>query len=238
MVKGNAKRETRNPKRLFVLLCVTGTSRVSFSSSAPMLTETSSEAGLCDFPSSVTEMIEHLDMKKTFIAAFLTLTVAAASCSHRESTATVVFVLRHAEKAVGGDDPPLTEAGLRRAQALIQVVEYANIRAIYTSQFIRTHETAQPLSDKTGVPVTEVPVNLYQPGDYGQQLAKEILAKHAGECVVVVGHQNTVPGVIQGLSGQTVPGLRDLEYGSLFIIVIPSDGAPRLIRAQYGLPDG
>ena len=177
-------------------------------------------------------------MKKTFIAAFLTLLLAAASCSHRSPTPTVVFVVRHAEKAVGGDDPPLTEAGLRRAQALVHAVEYANVGAIYTSQFIRNHETAMPLSDKRGVPVTEVPVNLYQPGDYGQVLAKEILAKHAGECVVVIGHQNTVPGVVQGLSGQTVPGLRDQEYGTLFIIVIPGDGAPKLIRAQYGQPDG
>ena len=178
-------------------------------------------------------------MKKTFIAAFLSLALAAVSCTHRPSTATVVFVVRHAEKAGGGgDDPPLTEAGLRRSQALIQAVEYANTRAIYTTQFIRNHETAKPLSDKTGVPVTEVPVNLHNPGDYGERLAKEILAKHAGEFVVVVGHQNTVPGVVQALSGQTVPGLRDLEYGSVFIIVVPTDGAPRLIRAQYGLPDG
>src|SRR6185295_15853233 len=178
-------------------------------------------------------------MKKTFIAAFLPLALAFSSCSHRASTPTVVFVVRHAEKAGGGGwDPPLTEAGLRRAHALVQAGEYANIRAIYTSQFIRTHETAKPLSDKTGVPATEVPVNLYQPGDYGQMLAKEILAKHAGECVVVIGHQNTVPGVIQGLAGQTVPGLRDTVYGSLFIFVIPTDGPPRLIRAQYGLPDG
>ena len=178
-------------------------------------------------------------MKKTFIAAVLPLALAAASCSHRASTPTVVFVVRHAEKAVGGgDDPPLTEAGLRRAQALVQVVEDAHIGAIYSSQFTRNRETSKPLSDKTGVPVTEVPVNLYQPGDYGQMLAKEILSKHAGECVVVVGHQNTVPGVIQGLSGQTVPGLRDTEYGSLFIIIIPADGGPRLIRAQYGQPEG
>jgi broad specificity phosphatase PhoE len=178
-------------------------------------------------------------MKKSLVALLLALALVAASCSHGAPASTVVFVVRHAEKAGGGgEDPPLTEAGLRRAQTLVQVVEYANIRAIYTSQFIRNHETAKPLSDKTGVPVTEVPVNLYQPGDYGQVLAKEILAKHAGEGVVVVGHQNTVPGVIQGLTGQTVPGLRDAEYGSLFIIVIPADGTPRLIRAQYGLPDG
>ena len=178
-------------------------------------------------------------MKKSLVAPLLALALVTASCSHRTTNPTVVFVVRHAEKAGGGgEDPPLTDAGLRRAQALVQAVEFANIRAIYTSQFIRNHETAKPLSDKTGVPVTEVPVNLYQPGDYGQLLAKEILAKHAGECVIVVGHQNTVPGVIQGLSGQTVPGLRDTEYGSMFIIVIPGDGTPRLIRAQYGQPDG
>ena len=177
-------------------------------------------------------------MRRTFIAPFLLVALAAASCSHRPPNPTVVFVVRHGEKAVGGDDPPLTEAGLRRAQALVQVAEYANIGAIYTSQFTRSHETAKPLSVRTGVPVTEVPANLQQPGDYGQALAKEILAKHAGEYVVVVSHSNTVPAIVLGLSGQTVPDLRDTEYGSLFIIVIPGNGTPRLIRAQYGQPDG
>ena len=177
-------------------------------------------------------------MKRTLIAVSLLLAVGAG-CSRRPTAPTVIFVVRHAEKAVGlGDDPPLTEAGLRRAQALAQMAGEGKIGAIYTSQFTRNHETAKPLSEKTGVPITEVPVNLYQPGDYGQALAKQILSQHAGEYVVVIGHQNTIPGIIQGLSGKLVPGLRDTEYGSLFIIVVPADGEPRLIRAQYGQPDG
>jgi broad specificity phosphatase PhoE len=177
-------------------------------------------------------------MKKPLTAVLLLLALAAASCSHRAPNPTVVFVVRHAEKAVGGDDPPLTEAGSRRAQALVQVAEDAHIGAIYSSQFTRNRETAKPLSDKTGVPVTEVSVNLQQPGDYGQMLAKQILAKHSGEYVVVVSHQNTIPGIVEGLSRRSVPGLKDAEYASLFIIVIPRDGAPTLIRAQYGQPDG
>ena len=177
-------------------------------------------------------------MNKTLIAASLLLAVAAAGCSHRAQGPTVIFVVRHAEKAVGGDDPPLTEAGLRRAQALARMAGEGKIAAIYTSQFTRNHETAKPLSDQIGVPVTEVPVNLQNPGDYGHALAKQILAQHAGEYVVVVGHQNTVPGTVQGLSGKLVPGLKDTEYGSLFIIIVPADGEPRLIRAQYGQPDG
>ena len=176
-------------------------------------------------------------MKRSLIAASLLLAVAAAGCGHRPTTPTVIFVVRHAEKAVGGDDPPLTEAGLRRAQALARLAGEGKIGAIYTSQFTRNRETAKPLSDKTGVPITEVPVNLQQPGVYGHILAKEILAKHVGEYIVVVGHQNTVPGTVEGLSGQTVPGLKDTEYASLFIIVIPGEGSPRLIRAQYGQPE-
>jgi len=177
-------------------------------------------------------------MKKPVIAALLLLALSGASCTHRAPEATVVFVIRHAEKAVGGDDPPLTEAGQRRAQALAQVAEDAHIGAIYTTQFKRNHETAQPLSDKSGVPITEAPVNLSQPADYGQTLAKEILAKHAGQSVVVIGHQNTVPAVVEALAGKSLPALKDLEYSRLFIIVIPRDGSPRLIRAQYGQPDG
>ncbi len=65
-------------------------------------------------------------------------------------------------------------------------------------------------------------------------LAREILAKHAGGIVVVVGHSNTVPAVVQALGGAAVPEIPEREYHNLFVVVIPSTGPPSTIRARYG----
>jgi broad specificity phosphatase PhoE len=149
---------------------------------------------------------------------------------------TTVFILRHAEKTADGDNPPLTEAGMRRAQFLVRAVEDANVQAIYTTQFKRNRDTAQPLADRLGIPVTEVPINLSSPGDYGKQLAKEILEKHSGETVVVVSHITIIPTLIESLSGKAIDPIRDPDYDNLFIVTIPASEPASLVKAQYGLP--
>jgi broad specificity phosphatase PhoE len=167
------------------------------------------------------------------------LALATASCAAPPAAPpTTVLVVRHAEKASGGDNPPLTDAGARRAQALAGVAREAGVRAIYSSQFIRNVETVRPLSEAAGVPVTQMEVNLDEPGDYGKRLADEILAKHAGETVVVVSHLNTIPAIVEALSGRPVAPLNDVEYANMFVVVVTRGGEPRVIRAQYGQPDG
>jgi len=170
------------------------------------------------------------------VATFLLILLALvfASCSRQQQQgSTVVLVVRHADKASDAEDSPLSDAGLQRAQALAGVAAGANVGAIYTTQFKRNHDTAQPLAERTGVAVTEVPVNLQNPGDYGQRLARDILEKHRGQTVLVVGHGNTVASILEGLTGRTQQ-LGDIEYGDLFIVTVPPSGPPGLIRAQYG----
>ena len=73
---------------------------------------------------------------------------------------------------------------------------------------------------------------------YALQLAAEVLAKHRGQSVVIVNHSNTVPVIVETLSGQAVEPMNDYEYATLFIVTIPPDGPPSVVRAQYGQPDG
>src|SRR5947209_4893310 len=131
-------------------------------------------------------------MRKCATLLAVLLALAAASCDRAQPGSTVILVVRHAEKASDAEDSPLADAGTQRAQALAAAAADAGVAAIYTTQFRRNHDTAAPLSQKTGVAVTEVPVNLSNPGDYGKALAKDILEKHAGQTVVVVGHANTL----------------------------------------------
>lgn len=174
-------------------------------------------------------------MRKRVIKVFaFLLALNIVSCNRPQPASTIVLIVRHAEKASDADDSPLNETGLQRSQALVRVAEGAGVSAIYSTQFKRNRDTAQPISQRLGVAVTEIPVNLQSPGDYGKTLAREIMEKHAGQTVLVVGHSNTIPLILEGLTGQP-PTISGVEYGDLFIVTVPPSGAARLIKAQYGL---
>lgn len=174
-------------------------------------------------------------MKKVLKIFPLLLALAIFSCNRTQPGPTVVLIVRHAEKATDAEDSPLTDAGTARAQALVNVAENAGVSAIYTTQFRRNHDTAKPISERTNVAVTEMPVDLQNPGDYGKRLASDILEKHRGQTILVVGHSNTVPLIIEALTGRG--GLvSSVEYHDLFIVTIPPSGQASLIKAEYGLP--
>ncbi|HEX8920882.1 MAG TPA: phosphoglycerate mutase family protein [Pyrinomonadaceae bacterium] len=173
-------------------------------------------------------------MKSATKVLLLLLAVGMISCNRPQQSSTTVVLVRHAEKASDADDSPLTEEGVRRSQALVRVVEDGGVSAIYSSQFRRNRETAKPLSDRLGIAVTELPVNLQNPGDYGKVLAKDILDKHSGQTVLVIGHGNTIAATIEGLIGRAA-SVGEIQYRDLFIVTVPPTGAARLLKAQYGL---
>ncbi|MCA1817998.1 MAG: histidine phosphatase family protein [Acidobacteria bacterium] len=172
-------------------------------------------------------------MQRVVTILALVLAFGVASCSRPQQGSTVVLIVRHAEKASDAEDSPLSDAGTQRAQALAGVAADAGVSAIYTTQFRRNRDTAQPLAARTGVAVTEMPVDLQNPGDYGQRLARDIIEKHRGQTVAVVAHGNTVVSIVEGLMGQSV-ALGDVQYGDLLIVTVPPTGAAGLVKAQYG----
>jgi broad specificity phosphatase PhoE len=172
-----------------------------------------------------------------FLALLAALGLAACGGAGGAKPTTTVLLVRHAEKASDADDSPLNEAGVQRAQALVRVAEGAGVSAIYSSQFRRNRDTARPLSERTGVNVTEATVNLSSPGDYGKTLARTILDRHAGRTVVVVGHANTIGATVEALTGRPAQ-IEGVEYHDLFVVTVPPSGAPGLVKAQYGLRPG
>ena len=72
-----------------------------------------------------------------------------------------IFLARHAQselnasKRISGQlDPDLTAKGAERALTLANVLRLQQLEAIYTSKLRRTIETARPISDLAGVPIT------------------------------------------------------------------------------------
>jgi broad specificity phosphatase PhoE len=147
---------------------------------------------------------------------------------------TVVLLVRHAEKgAQPVQNPPLTEAGAARAQALVAVARDAGVTAIITTQYERTRKTAEPTA--TALRLTPEVVDAGPLPQHAKAVADQVL-KHAGGTVLVVGHSNTIPAIVGALGAPQPRDLCDSEYDQLFVVVIGDTGPPRLIRSRYGVP--
>ena len=154
------------------------------------------------------------------------------------TTTTTIVVVRHAEKSTDDPrDPSLSAAGQQRAIALISAVKNAGVTDIYTTQYKRTRQTAEPLAQQFGLSIAERPISGANSATYAQDLAREILTRSAGKVVLVVGHSNTVPDIVRALSGSVVPPITDAEYDHIFIVTITASGSPRLLHLRFGRPE-
>ena len=151
--------------------------------------------------------------------------------------ARVVYLARHAEKADDSVDPPLSQAGRVRAEALRERLRDAGIATVIVSDRRRTAETAEPLARAVGVAPTVVSTS----GSGGAHVAdvadavRRAWSQGRGP-VLVVGHSNTVPLIARALGAVAAPDICDSEYANLWILM--SDGAaPTLRRESFGAAD-
>lgn len=133
-----------------------------------------------------------------------------ASCK----AVTTYYVVRHAERddTVKTSDVPLSQAGKQRAVALKDVLKSENIKFIYSTNYIRTKTTAQPLAD-----AINVPVQTYNPSDTSFITTIQNFGKGN---VLIIGHSNTVDDLVNKLMGtkEIAGDLQDTEYGDLFVV--------------------
>jgi phosphohistidine phosphatase SixA len=147
------------------------------------------------------------------------------------SPVTTIFVVRHAEKsAQPPENPALSAAGQARSQELVRILEGANIRAVYATQFARTQQTVQPLATQLGLPVTQIDAS------DADGLINHIMSNHRGETVLVAGHSNTVPVIIEKLKGGQIPPIADTEYDKLFVVTVYRFGKAKVVQLRYGNP--
>lgn len=144
---------------------------------------------------------------------------------------TTVILVRHAEKRTDKENPDLTVAGTARAKELVHILGASGIKAIYTSQYLRTKRTAEPLAE--ALKLTPVEMDAAKTNE----LVKDILDHHAGEVVFIAGHSDTVPEIIDAL-GARVPPIGDLEYDNLYIVTIDKSRGAAVVHLKYGEPAG
>jgi phosphohistidine phosphatase SixA len=158
----------------------------------------------------------------------LVLALAIAFCGANVAFAQeAVFVVRHAERANQSADAPLSAAGAARALKLAAMLKDAGITHIYTTTLKRTIETAAPLAAAISVRAEQLPT-----ADT-KELAARLAALGPHDRALVVGHSNTVPGLIRALHSDTRIAISDKEYDNLFIVVPQKNAPPTLLRLKY-----
>lgn len=146
----------------------------------------------------------------------------------------VVILVRHAEKcAQPEDNPGLTPLGQERAMALVRALSDVSVDAIYSTPLDRTLDTVRPLAAERGIDIIQTPIR----AGFLEAMVESIKASDAGT-VLVSGHSNTTPRVVNLLAGTTYPDLDESEYDRLYVVHLPEGGSARVTILRYGPPSG
>jgi probable phosphoglycerate mutase len=148
--------------------------------------------------------------------------VAAPEAAPAQTDATVVYLVRHAERHEDGtNDPPLSEAGWQRAALLAETLRDAALTHIHTTDLKRTRGTGRPTADRTGLAMTT-----YDPSD----LAGFATRLHATSGRhLVLGHSNTTPELVASLGGEPGTPIAEMEYDRLYIVTITAAGVSTVL---------
>ena len=158
-------------------------------------------------------------MLKSLILTICTLVFLTAVNAQKQR----FIIIRHAEKdtTVKGSqmmqaDPPLNSRGQERAASLIQKFKRYKISKIYSTNFNRTKSTVLPLANAIGLSIND-----YDPKQL-KAFADELqLPVNNSKTILIVGHSNTSPKLVNLLLGREVyKDLDDSVYNQYWIVKI------------------
>ena len=141
---------------------------------------------------------------------------------------TTVLLVRHADIDLPplSNDPPLNAAGRRRAADLADIAVGSGVTAVFTSTFTRTIQTVGPLVARLSLVAHPVPPPAV--------LAQQVAAGALGSVVVIAGHSNTIPEMIEALDVPApTPAIGEHEFDNLFVVTVVG-GEAALLRLKYG----
>ena len=165
-------------------------------------------------------------MKKYLLLIIFAFSICTTGfAQEKEEEVTTYYLIRHAEKnrAVKGDrDPFLTIKGANRAKHWAEVLSNANINMVYTTNYNRTKETAQPTATKNGLRLYVYdPRKMYDEGfKYNTK----------GKNVLIVGHSNTTNVFANKIVGKNIyKEIADDNNSNLYIVTVTKSGATSVL---------
>jgi broad specificity phosphatase PhoE len=161
---------------------------------------------------------------KNYLLLFTFLLILSA-CTAQNSPKTI-YIVRHAEKQLEGNDPELAYVGEVRAKKLAQILEKEAIKRVLSTDYNRTRNTAQPTAAAAGLTL-----EVYDPKNQ-ETLVADLRGSEGN--VLVVGHSNTVSQLANAFvdEGEKFADLTDLEYDFIYIVTLEKNGA-KVVRKTY-----
>lgn len=141
------------------------------------------------------------------------------------AAADTMYLVRHAEKLADGKDPALTVCGQARADALATSLAGVKLAAIYATPYRRTQQTAAAVSKQQQLDITQYDPR--QPAVFLAQLKAQTLP------VLVVGHSNTVPQLVELLSGIAMAPLTEQDYDLLYQVKLTTPASVSISRQSF-----
>jgi len=135
-----------------------------------------------------------------------------------------IYLVRHAEKLADSKNPSLTTCGKERAEQLASLLSKVGVSAIYSTSYQRTMQTAAPLAKQQNMSIKN-----YNPRHL-EQLSLQL--KHKKENMLVVGHSNTTPMLVELLTKQKVAPLTEHDYQYLYQVQLNDEQAILTIFQQ------
>lgn len=109
---------------------------------------------------------------------------------------TTYYLIRHAEKDrsdTTNTNPSLTERGLERAKLWATYFDSIPLDKIYSTNYLRTQQTAKYTAEQK-----KLPIENYEPTTL---ITEDFIKEHEGKRVLIVGHSNTTPMLVNTFMG-------------------------------------
>ena len=159
---------------------------------------------------------------KSLFTLLLVITFSLPSWSQdttADNETTTYYFIRHAEKDrtdKTNRNPDLNKSGQKRAKKWAKYFKKVNFDAVYSTNYNRTQQTAQPTAKKKKLEILD-----YNPSTlYSEDFAKAT----KGKTVLVVGHSNTTPAFVNMVLGEKkYEDIDDNDNSQLFIVTVSGD---------------
>jgi len=142
----------------------------------------------------------------------------------------IYYLIRHAEKdTIPADNPRLTDAGLRRANYLADMLKGTRVDAVYSSMFTRTLFTIDTLAARKGMKI--------RPYDHKKlkTIYEDIKNDTTTSVVIISGHSNTTPALANVILGRQEfdSGFDESDYDNFLIVLDRVDADNVVYKLRY-----
>ncbi|MFC3195855.1 winged helix-turn-helix domain-containing protein [Marinicella sediminis] len=143
---------------------------------------------------------------------------------------TQIYILRHAEKVDDSADPDLSAAGIERAKYWKKVLQHTEFDQVFTTDFKRNIQTAELIADESSVKP-----ELYHPMSFE---VLKFLQLIQGQKVLIIGHSNTIPDMVNRLINDTrFPPMSHENYNILYVVTLDKNGAASTVKLHIEKPE-